>query len=337
MPFSGISGQDHALATLRQAARHGRLPHAWLFTGAPHIGKARTAEALAQWLNCEVHTLEDEDACGGCPSCLQIAERTHPDFLVLKPDGKNIRMEQVHQAQRWLQLHADRARWRTLILDGAESLNRESSNAFLKTLEEPPEGTLILLIAPAAERLLETIVSRCQTLRFAPLDEAAIRAILSETTECSNAQISALLPQAMGSVPVDLLNQVEAIEQVQSTTLRWLNQPGSATLESVLTTLSGWCGARNEEWRLMLDFLERWFRDVAWVQHDLPREQLLHPELHGSTEEGARAFSTVQVHQMLDRLARVRQAISLNANKTLALEGLWIELNQCLLKSSARS
>ncbi len=332
MPFSEILGQDQAIATLRRVEQLGRMPHAWLFTGPAHTGRFRVAEALAQWLNCEQASglLEErsDDACGECRACRQIAERNHPDFLVLEPDGKNIRMEQIHQAQRWLQLHADRARWRTLILDGAEHLNRESSNAFLKTLEEPPEGTLIILIAPSPEHLLETIVSRCQPLRLLPLSEAVIRTLLEQQAELAPEQITALLPQAMGSLPVDLVARVEAIRTVQETVLQWLERPGPATLESVLSTVGGWSTPKSDEWRLMLDFLERWFRDVAWLQHGLDPEHLLHPELADTAQRAAIRFPLQRVQHLLERLTEVRHAIQLNANKALALEGLWIELNR---------
>ncbi len=331
MPFADILGQEQALETLRRVERQGRMPHAWLFTGPAHTGRFRVAEALAQWLNCEQASglLEErnDDACGECRACRQIAERNHPDFLVLEPDGKNIRMEQIHQAQRWLQLHADRARWRTLILDGAEHLNRESSNAFLKTLEEPPEGTLIILIAPSPEHLLETIVSRCQPLHFRPLSDDVIRTLLRQEETLSEEQITALLPQAMGSLPVDLLAKVDTIRTVQETVLQWLERPGPATLESVLSTVGGWASPKNDEWRLMLDFLERWFRDVAWLQHGLTAEHLLHPELHASAQRAATRFPPQRVQHLLTRLTEVRHAIQLNANKALALEGLWIELN----------
>ncbi|MDP7630767.1 MAG: hypothetical protein QGF03_09375, partial [SAR324 cluster bacterium] len=112
MPFSEILGQGLALKALHHAQQSGRLPHAWLFTGPPHVGKSKTAKALAQWLNCECGN--GEDACGQCPTCWQIAEHNYPDCMVLEPDGKNIRIAQVHQALRWLQLRADRAKVRVL-------------------------------------------------------------------------------------------------------------------------------------------------------------------------------------------------------------------------------
>ena len=87
-----------------------------------------------------------------------------------------------------------------------------------------------------------------------------------------------------------------------------------------------WGGAKSEAWRLMLDFLERWFRDVSWLQHGLPETQLLCPEFRDSLDEGVRRFSKRWVLELPEHLARLRESIELNANKPLALETLWLHL-----------
>ena len=325
MPFSEILGQAQAVKCLRRAVREDRLPHAWLFTGPSRVGKSKTAEALAQWLNCERENRQD--ACGQCPTCRQIAERNYPDFMALEPDGKNIRIAQVHQALRWLQLRADRAKVRVLIVDGAQHFNRESANAFLKTLEEPPPGTLIVLIAESPAQLLETLVSRCQLVRFRPLPDELVRTILVQNPEFSEAQIEAVLPWALGSVPTGLITELETLESVQTQTVRWLTtRSAPEALEEILHEMGNWGGAKSEAWRLMLDFLERWFRDVSWLQHGLPEVQLLCPEFRDSLDEGVRRFSKRWVLEIPERLARLRESIELNANKPLALETLWLHL-----------
>ncbi len=345
MPFSEILGQEPALKALRHAQQSARLPHAWLFTGPPRVGKAKAALALAQWLNCEqVNSalkaeaarpstgsgrteFSPEDACGQCPTCRQIAERNYPDSLTLEPDGKNIRIAQVHQALRWLQLRADRAKVRVLVVDGAQHFNRESANAFLKTLEEPPPGTLIVLIAEAPAQLLETLVSRCQLVRFRPLPNELVRTILARNPELSAAQIDTVLPWAQGSVPSGLVAELETLASVQQQTVHWLTtRSAPEALEEILCEMSNWGGAKSEAWRLMLDFLERWFRDVSWLQHGLPETQLLCPEFRDSLDEGARRFSKRWVLALPERFARLRESIELNANKPLALETLWLHL-----------
>ena len=119
MPFGNILGQEHAIELLCHAVQRDRMPHAWLFTGQANIGKFKTAVALDQKIN---SSKIGEDACGKCDFCLQIKEENSPDFMVLRPEGKFIKIDQVRKSLNWLNFHPDQAKIRVLILDGAEHL-----------------------------------------------------------------------------------------------------------------------------------------------------------------------------------------------------------------------
>ena len=112
MPFEHILGQEHAIELLCHAIQRDRIPHAWLFTGQSNIGKFKTAVALAQKLNCRE---TKDDACGKCDHCLQINEDNFPDFLVLRPEGKFIKIDQLRKSLNWLNLHLDQAKTKVLI------------------------------------------------------------------------------------------------------------------------------------------------------------------------------------------------------------------------------
>ena len=117
MSLQQILGQEKAIHLIRKAISHERIPHAWLFSGMANIGKYKTALALAQTLNC----LENgDDACGHCDFCRQIAHEHFPDFRVVRPEGKNIRITQVRDALDWLHLRPDRAKFRVLIFEDAD-------------------------------------------------------------------------------------------------------------------------------------------------------------------------------------------------------------------------
>ena len=329
MPFRDIYGQENAIELLNQALQRDRMPHAWLFTGQANIGKFKTAVALAQKLNCRK---ANDDACGECDFCLQIAEQNFLDYQVLIPDGKFIKIDQIRKSLNWLHLHPDQAKKRVMILDGAQHLGREAANAFLKTLEEPAPHTLLILIAESSQQLPETIVSRCQQIRFRPLSVEISERILRQTTELTTERIQLLNAFSMGSVNENLAVRLELMETVQKTAIRWLTSFSKSTLEEMLRTCESWGKSKNEEWRLLLDFLETWFRDLMWLLHKLPEDQLINRNVNADESrisaliKSSEKFNKQQIFEIFSRIAQSRRDIELNANKSLSIESLCLHM-----------
>jgi len=167
MRFSEIIGQEKAKRFFRRVMSEERIPHAYLFTGIAGSGKTSAATALAMVLNCRRPT--DIEACGTCPPCRQMAGGNFPDFISIKPDGQNIKIEQIRELNRRLSFAPVSARYRVCVIQQAEAMTSEAANSFLKTLEEPPPGNILVLNAVEPLNLLPTIVSRCQRIPFQPL------------------------------------------------------------------------------------------------------------------------------------------------------------------------
>ncbi len=175
--WDDIVGHDWAVQLLSGAIKNGRIGHAYLFTGPGQIGKTTLARTFAQALNCE-GAIRDRP-CGACRACRLIAEDRHPDVHLLLPEmsgrGKAvIKVDQIRELQRQLQLSTLEGRYRVAILSQFDAANHNAANAFLKTLEEPPPSVVLLLTAADADSLLPTISSRCRTISLRPLDAQAI-------------------------------------------------------------------------------------------------------------------------------------------------------------------
>ena len=168
-----------ALAARRAA---GRVPPALLVTGARGLGKRAFAERFARALLCST----DAGPCGACQSCVLFAAGNHPDHRVLQravdeetgKQRKDITVDQVRELIEDLQLSSQRGGWKTTLVEPADALNRNAANAFLKTLEEPPARTLLVLITARPDRLLATVRSRCERLAIRPPERAVARAWL---------------------------------------------------------------------------------------------------------------------------------------------------------------
>lgn len=158
--------------------RSDRLAHAYIFAGQAGSGKRQVALNLAAAVNCRESTTGG--ICGQCAACEQIAADAYPDVLVLAPDGAYVKREQIIAAQRWIALRPLTGKYRVLIIDRADTLTAEASNAALKMLEEPPHFALVILIANNSASLLPTIRSRCQLVMFPPLAEEVVVELLRQ-------------------------------------------------------------------------------------------------------------------------------------------------------------
>ena len=189
MSWDTLLGHTREIEKLRLSAASGRLAHAYTFVGPSGIGKKRFAFELAKCLLCENHADPELNSCGRCSSCQQAVAGTHPDLLAVSlPEGKSelpIRLFIGEKETRGkeglchdLSLKPMSGRRRVAIIDDAEWMSEEASNALLKTLEEPPPHSILILIATSTDRLLATIRSRCQVVTFQPLAPADIQKLL---------------------------------------------------------------------------------------------------------------------------------------------------------------
>jgi DNA polymerase III subunit delta' len=180
MIWESLTGHTAQIEMFRRAIQRGRTSHAYLLLGPEGIGKRLFAKTLAQCLFCERIPDEQLDACGECRACRQMLAGTHPDLLqVACPAGKRelpIELIAGPKENRGreglchdLALRPMSAERRIAIIDHADRMNEESANALLKTLEEPPEGSILLLLSPGLDPLLPTIRSRCHPVHFASL------------------------------------------------------------------------------------------------------------------------------------------------------------------------
>ena len=180
--FADLVGQEAVVDQLRAAAAaaarvqagqdegSGAMTHAWLFTGPPGSGRSNAAKAFAAALQCATG-----EGCGRCEGCRQVMAGAHPDVALIVPEGLSI---SVRDARRIIlrSAHAPtRGRWQVTLIEDADRLTDDASNALLKALEEPPASSVLLLSAPSAEDLLPTIRSRCRRarLRTPPADDVA--------------------------------------------------------------------------------------------------------------------------------------------------------------------
>ncbi len=200
MAWERIRGHDAARKQLLTAYRRGRLAHAYLFVGPEGVGKRLFATEFAKALLCD-RPPAPLTACDACPSCAQVAAGTHPDFFTVgKPEYKHdLPIDAVREFCGKLGLKPARGPRKVGLVEDADDFNDESANCFLKTLEEPPPGSVLVLLATSTERQLPTVLSRCQVVRLRPLPAEELRAVLADHGVADPVRVGRLVRLAGGS------------------------------------------------------------------------------------------------------------------------------------------
>ncbi len=301
MGLEGVLGHDRSLRVLRRALASGRTPHAYLFWGPDGVGKERVAREVAKALLCTAPSARGE-ACDGCAACRKLEAGNHPDCHLVVAGGARIAVDDVRRLQETLSYQAFERGRKVAILRDAFRMTREASNALLKTLEEPPPGTHLVLLTHHRNQLLPTLVSRCQSLRFDPISEEEVRRLLEGAgTEASAART---LAAVSGGCPGAV----------------WGEDAGRfmAASKEVAELWEGW-GRMEAADRFAVS--SRWAseRDLLPVRLDS-----LERELGRRAREETVAGRGPEALDTLGALFRVRGLLDHNVNVQLALDTLFL-------------
>ena len=311
MPFSDVIGQDRVVSVLKRSIEMGRVSHAYLFSGIEGCGKRKTALAFVQAVFCG-----REEACGVCSSCRKVAGGQHPDLHMLEPDGAFIKIDQVRGLQKELSYRPFEAPKKACIIDGAEKLNLSSGNALLKTLEEPPGNALMILVTPARSAVLQTILSRCQTLDFQPLSAELIEErLVRDRFPAEAARVAATLSGGSLRRGIEI-----ATDGVLESRVSFLQRIIALNLKDVSTLFAAAeeLAADKEGLPGLLELLLSFLRDVL-IYRATP-EAIANADLVQLVAREAARSPEGRIIELIEQLVAMRRMLARNVNARLALE-----------------
>lgn len=358
MPFRHITGHRRLLELLARSIAHDRLPPSLIFGGPEGVGKATTALALAQAVNCLTPILEPSrpdargprpgavgsvgegtdrapDACGTCASCRRIARGVHPDVLWIEPgDTGSIKIEQIRDATDSLIYRPFEGRRRVVIVDQADALGAAPQNALLKTLEEPRPASVFILVTPRPDALLPTVRSRCAILRFGRLAASDVAAILIAKHKYPEAEAHAVAAIADGSVgralearAVEFAAARDGAQQVLTAAVR--SEQPRARLDLAKDLLpkrpSSTVGER-EYLSVHLRAMSSLLRDLGVVATGADITSMANTDLRAPLERLARGFQYDRAARAFNAVDQAIAAIDHNVSPKIVADWLVLQL-----------
>jgi len=345
MRFDEILGQPAAIEMLRGVLAKGRVPHALLLHGPDGVGKATVARAFAAALVCE---RGDDAACGDCASCALLASGNHPDFLLVGrltrkeikgketsrlathvsdasegELGSSILVDQVRRLNELVALRPRQGPRRVFLIDPAERMNREAQNALLKTLEEPPERSVLILVSARPHLLLPTVRSRCFSVGFSALRPADLAPLLeAHGIPRDEAHVRAGLSE--GSVGQALSLDLEARRERRREVFEMLDALSSspAAVERLPAMAASLAGKDEPTLLDGLALLQGMLRDAARVAAGDGSGCLIHADLEDALTGLGRRLGAARAADLVSSVERLRGDLRFNANRVLIAEAL---------------
>jgi DNA polymerase-3 subunit delta' len=342
--FSTLIGNTEVKESLRRLLSSGRVPGSMLFTGDDGIGKKLFALELAKTLNCRQR--KGVEACDECSSCKRLSRSTfppftseddnkermiwseHADVAMVRPHKQIIRVKPMRELEREANFRPFEGAARIFIVEDADLMNEAASNALLKTLEEPPPGSHLILTTTNPTALLATIRSRCQIIRFAPIASEEVEKFLIEQKNLSSEDARLLARTAQGSIGRALAGDVETYRDRRDMMLGVLR---ALTLTNdrveLLHAAEDLAAAKDrQEYEQRLDVLEILIRDAWALVLGRPTGTIVNGDVLPSLQQIAAEMKSAQAGAWLKQIEEVRGTLEVNINRRIASDALFMSM-----------
>jgi DNA polymerase-3 subunit delta' len=304
--------------------RRGQLPQSSLFSGPDGVGKKTVALMLASLANCK--QAADFELCGECSSCTKSRAGNHPDILLFDTKQQKISIDSMRRLSREAQYRPFEGKLRFFVVDEAEKMSEEAANSILKTLEEPPETTRIVLVSAYPQRLLPTILSRCQVFPFNGLSKDEIVHHLRGKTELDQVELRASFAEgSLGTaIELDVDATIDKRDRMLKFLKHYLESPSFENVFNLCETkpLSGELKKRDQVSRY-LELLQLLCYDVYFLTINA-EERVVNKDCLGDLQFLSHAVSLEQIRDLLYHIAEAKRDVDHYVNPLMCFETLWL-------------
>lgn len=328
MAFRDIKGQQSVIEFFRSSFNRERLAHAYIFSGPEGLGKTLLAHNLAKFLNCQEPFKEGElftDCCDRCIACRKIDNRNHPDVHWIEPSrrAEKISIDEIRLVQKEISLKPYEGKFKIFIIQEAQEMTPEAANSLLKTLEEPPSASLLLLISKNISGLLPTVLSRCQIIKFYPLDHERLTQILKKdyAVDANYAHFLAVASEGRIGRAIDLKD--EDILNEKNRIIDGVCQVGKQPSFNLFNFKD------RKKLIIQIKYLLDWFRDILIFKVGLPSSSIINTDRIEGIKSYTNLYKPSELEQIIAKINQAHRLIEQNVNPKIALEVMLMEMTKC--------
>ena len=325
--FNNVIGHEEIIRHLQNAIKTGKISHSYIFAGEPGSGKRLLAGIYAMTLQCEAG---GENACGKCESCKKAIGKNHPDIIMVKHEKPNtISIDEIReQVVNDVDIKPYSSPHKIYIIPDAEIMTPQAQNALLKTIEEPPEYAVIMLLTSNIDGLLPTIRSRCVRLDLKVVDDGLVKKYLMEHLHIPDYQAEIDASFAHGSIgkakEAATSQEFADITQKALKILKYADSMEVYKLTEAIKNLS----SEKQNINDYLDIFQFWFRDVLMFKATREIDNLVFKQEINYIREQASQRSYENLEKILEALDKTKVRLRANVNTELALELLFLTIRE---------
>jgi DNA polymerase-3 subunit delta' len=327
MSFSALIGNEHNKQILQRLLRRGDLGMALIFAGADGVGKRQFALTIAKAANCQTPPPTHDDSCDRCPVCERIQTNSYSDVVTIQPDGTYIKIAQTRALTNDVQVRPREGKQRFFLIDEADRLREEAANSLLKTLEEPPSTSTIILLTSRPDALLPTIRSRAQKLNFAPLSTAEMEAYLTKSSPRPAPDTKLLARLTGGRIGQATTVDLTEYRRERREMLELLELLSAGNNKYRLVKAAEHYGKQEREaFERMLNLLLNVLRDVFLVAASGSDENVVNTDVADKLQSLAEKIGVARLMDWSKKFDELRRNLHININRQVATEAALLSL-----------
>lgn len=325
MFFSDIAGQDEVKKSLINTINNDNVSHCYIFEGPKNMGKYELSLVFAQSLLCRNFS---DEPCNECSSCQKLNTMNHPDLHIIDNEEKAIKKEDIDNLIESIYKKPYESHRKIYIINNCHDMTAQAANAFLKTLEEPPKDSVIILLTSNINLLLPTIISRSQVIKFKNIKIDEIKKILADkyNTDEIKSTLAAYYSKGILNKAVNIVNGKDDILQKRTEIIKIFDGIINSDSEAIFE-FENYFEEQKDNIDIIIEIMMIWIRDIVFAKNNI-FNLMINKDMAELAERHGRIMNDVDAHELIQYLQFSSDNIKNNVNYKLAIDKMVFKIQE---------